>query len=410
MRSGETNSGGHVAEQLAMIRSFLREAADMPKRYQDPKLQKRTDVSNHFWFIRVRVPDPSRKMGRRVIKLGFVSEMNAKQAKEARVEALQAINAGLLFVQARKKFREVVKVYMDTRIAQLGIAAAKRYTGSIKKHILPAFGDRQLADIDRAMVEAWLIGKERDGLGYWSRWGLRGILSVIFEAAKEWKFWTGENPAHGARIGRETSVRGLQQKEPLKAAEIQAILVAVSPDTSLMILIGSLLGLRISETMGLRWLDIDFEAGTVTIRRRWYRGDLAEETKSESGRRTLKLGPLVGDLRNRYPGPHLRERFIFLGEDGENPPDERDILRYELRPALKRLKLHYPGMGWHAFRRLSITWRQQAGATPFEAQKAAGHASMEMTLAYTLVDLDRQEEHTTKMYDAIMGRAEGPKQ
>jgi hypothetical protein len=62
------------------------------------------------------------------------------------------------------------------------------------------------------------------------------------------------------------------------------------------------------------------------------------------------------------------------------PPDDRDLLRYEFRPDLKRLKLDYPGFGWHAFRRQNIAWRQQVGgATPLEAQKAAGHASLDMT-------------------------------
>ena len=33
----------------------------------------------------------------------------------------------------------------------------------------------------------------------------------------------------------------------------------------------------------------DFEASTVQIRRRWYRGDLSEETKTEASTAELKL-------------------------------------------------------------------------------------------------------------------------
>jgi len=36
----------------------------------------------------------------------------------------------------------------------------------------------------------------------------------------------------------------------------------------------------------------------------------------------------------------------------------------------------------HTFRSLNVTWRQQVGATPIEAQKAAGHASLDMTFLY----------------------------
>jgi hypothetical protein len=51
------------------------------------------------------------------------------------------------------------------------------------------------------------------------------------------------------------------------------------------------------------------------------------------------------------------------------PPDDRDLLRYEFRPVLKRLNLYYQGFGWHAFRRQNVTWRQTVGnATALEAQ------------------------------------------
>ena len=40
------------------------------------------------------------------------------------------------------------------------------------------------------------------------------------------------------------------------------------------------------------------------------------------------------EFKRRYPGPQARESYIFVGDDGRTPPDERDILRYEVRPIL----------------------------------------------------------------------------
>ena len=148
------------------------------------------------------------------------------------------------------------------------------------------------------------------------------------------------------------------------------------------------LGLRISEALGLKWSDINWEIGELHVQRRWYRGDLSEDgtTKTENSCRKMQMGPLVNLFRQHYPGPHARDQHVFIGDDGVMPPDERDLLRYVLRPALKRLKLYYPGFGWHAFRRQNITWRQQkGGATPFEAPKAAGHGSLDTTYDYSLV-------------------------
>jgi integrase len=406
-----TTPAGFVDTNDGMLRSILKRGCDdMPKRYQNPKLEKRTDVAVPYWFIRVRVADPSKKRTRTPLKLGFCHEMNQKEAMKARGEVLHRVNAGLLIGSARLSFRELVEQFETARLPQFSAPTGDWYKSLIHTHILPAFGDRQLADIDAPMIEAWLTGKERDGKGWWLRKGLRGCLSNIFATAKEWKLWTGDNPASAARIGRKVEVRDLSKKQPLTAEQLRAILAAVSESTRFVLLIATLIGLRISEIMGLRWSDVDLEAATLIVERRWYRGDLGPP-KTPAAERTKRLGPLVNEFGRRYPGPHKREQYIFLGDDGLTPPDERDMLRNELRPALKRLKLHFAGFGWHQFRRLQITLSQtEGGATPLEAQKGAGHSRVDTTMAYTLIDANRDEEQVTRMFNWLMGPGEGSKQ
>ena len=53
----------------------------------------------------------------------------------------------------------------------------------------------------------------------------------------------------------------------------------------------------------------------------------------------------------------------------------------------------------HVFRRLN--WRQAVGATPIEAQKAAGHAWLDMTLLYTQTDEAREREHVARILDRL---------
>jgi hypothetical protein len=61
----------------------------------------------------------------------------------------------------------------------------------------------------------------------------------------------------------------------------------------------------------------------------------------------------------------------------------------------------------HVFRRLNITWRQEAGATPFEAQKAAGHAKPDTTWLYTITDEERERAHVEQIWNRITGQAVG---
>jgi hypothetical protein len=112
-------------------------------------------------------------------------------------------------------------------------------------------------------------------------------------------------------------------------------------------------------------------------------------------------------LRRRYPGNQAHGRFAFTGDDGHTPPDERDLLRFTLRPILRRLGLYYPGFGWHAFRRENITKRQYAGATALEAMKAVGHTRVDTTMLYTLPDAERERQPVERMFEWRIGDAAG---
>lgn len=385
----------------------------MPRKYQNPKLEVRKDVKRPFYFIRVSVPIISpegRRLQRQSRTLGFTDETTKKEALKARAELLEVVNSGRVLVTSQIRFKDIVRRFVDVRVPQLGSGTQDKYRTQIENHILPAFGDLRMCDIDRSLVEEWLNAKNADGYSWWFRTDLKAVLSAIFTTAANWKLWSGENPTKGVRIGRKREVR---EKKLLTVGELRAILAAVNDRTRFLILVLVGLGLRVSEALGLKWGDVDFDSGKLHIRRRWYRGDLSEEgeTKSANSTRSPQLGSLVQELRRRYPGPQARDQFIFIGEDGVMPADDRDLLRFEFRPILKRLGLYYPGFGWHAFRRTNITWRQNVGnATPLEAQKAAGHGSLDMTFLYTLTDPERETAQVQAILDSIFGTADGKPQ
>lgn len=399
--------------RLALIRGMLSDEELMPRKYQNPKLEVREDVGRPFYFVRVslkKMTDAGPVRKRKVEFIGWVDETPKKTALKRRAEIIEVVNSGRVLMQSQLRFKDLCDRFLAARVPQLGFAAQSRYRTQIANHILPAFGDMKLCEIDGSKIEEWLRGKS-GSLGWWSRIDLKGIMSAIFTAAKGWKLWDGDNPTLGVRIGKKRLVR---EKRLLKIEEFRILLGALEDREKFIVLIMFGLGLRISETLGLRWSDIDFHAKTITVQRRWYRGDLSEEgeTKSDASNATMQLGPsMLQEFQNRFPGNHRRGQFVFVGEDGHAPPDDRDLLREEFRPVLRKLKLYYSGFGWHAFRRLHITWRQQiGGATPLEAQRAARHSSLDMTYLYTLSDANRETAQQQAMFDKLMEMPEGPKQ
>jgi integrase len=410
-----------TASRLILIRGILGSTEEpMPRKYQNGVLQIRRDVKRPYYYVRVSVPRISkngeRETGRPREVLGFLDEISRKRAMELRAQLLEAVNSKRLLVQSQAKFKDVARRFVDIRVPQLGIATQAKYRTQIRLHIVPAFGELKMCDIDQARVEAWLTAKAEAGLGWWTRIDLKGVLSAIFTAAKGWKLWEGENPTEGVRIGKKKLVR---EKRLLTAEQLRMILAALAERERFIVRLLFGLGLRISEVLGLRWSDVDFTDGTVTIRRRWWRGDLSEEGegKSEAAARTLQLGrSLVDEFKQRHPGAHRKNEFVFLSDQphlftGNVPPDDRDLLREYFRPVVKKLGLYYKGFGWHAFRRANITFRQTVGgATPMEAQKSAGHASFDMTYLYTLTDPQREAEQVDRMFDYLMGVEPGKPQ
>lgn len=397
------------------MRFILQESDEsMPTKLQNGALMIRKDVRRRYYFVRASVKEPQKVTGkpvkvRKEYKLGFVGEITKREAEQLRAKTLETINARLFVAQSQVLFKDLAAQFLAVRVPQLGVATQAKYEIQIRNHLVPCFGDEKLGEIDRLAVESFLNIKA-DTLGWWSRVDLKGILSAMFTAAKDWHLWDGENPTRGVRIGKKILVR---EKRLLKAEELRTLLGALVDRPKFIVLISFGLGLRISEVLGLRWADIDFDKQTIQVRRRWYRGDLSEENETKSSASTAQLwmcDSMLAEFRQRYPGPHKRSQFVFIGDDGQTPPDDRDMLREEFRPVLKRLGLYYKGFGWHAFRRQNITWRQTVGeATPLEAQKGARHASLDMTYLYTLTDTQRETAQQQKMFDYLMGLPGGEK-
>lgn len=399
------------------------------QRFQDPKIQKREDVKRPFYFIRPYVPHLTGsgiERKKHSIPLGFCDEISIRQAKAAKQQIMATINAGKFLIQSQIPFREVCQQFLDRHVPTLGSAAQERYPLQIHNHILPTFADLRLCDITTQMIEAWLREKagphewkrmkdgeeitvSREGLGWWATSDLRGILSGIYRKAKEWKLWDGPNPCVGVKIGYKKVKR---PKQIPSGEDLQKFLNAlpktpiIEPDGARLIVITACVaGLRESEVLGLWPADIDAAQETLRVERRWRRGD-EDEPKTEASKRLRQIGGLAAALLAYSAGKRPNE-YIFTRTDGA-PLDDRDLQRDVFRPAAEAAGIYHEGFGMHEFRRLNVTWRQQAGATPVEAQKAAGHTSLDMTMLYTQTEAQREREHVEKILDRLgMGKKEG---
>jgi integrase len=121
-----------------------------------------------------------------------------------------------------------------------------------------------------------------------------------------------------------------------------------------------------------------------------------DEPKTKNSRRNLALCALV----DRYEA-WIEEKkitrpndWIFFQEEDRSKPMWDSGVRKALKIAAADAGCDFPGFGLHSFRRANITMRQEEGGSAIEASKIAGHATVNMTGDYTVVQLKRQEELT----------------
>jgi len=157
----------------------------------------------------------------------------------------------------------------------------------------------------------------------------------------------------------------------------------------------SLAGLRRSEVLGLRWEDVDLEAGTVTIARGRVAVtatmDAVDDPKSKRSARTLPVGDLPGvtaalrALRKRQAEERLAlgaaygpGGFLVVDEMGRPPRPEAysDAFRRLCREA------GVPSIRLHETRHTLVTTLRAAGLPDDEIAKWLGHSVAVMLSTY----------------------------
>ncbi len=369
------------------------------QKFQDPKIETRTDAVRPYYCIRPFVPvmtDEGLVRRQKRIPLGFVDETSMREAKQRKQEIMAGVNAGKFLVQSQLPFSAILQRFRDVRLPQIGASTRAKYSNHLDNHIEPAFKDLRMCDIDKPTVEVFLNDKAAAGLAHWTLLDLRNLGSAIWTKAIEWKLFQGENPWRGLKVGGEVEIR---EKNIPKAGDLRSFISAL-PETriathraaELMVLVSVSTGLRVSEVLGLQPRDIGREDRTLEVHRRWHRGDVAAPKTKASRRRHEILG--LADMLLEFASGKADEEFIFGRADRDGrPPDDRDLQQHVFRPAAEAVKIYHPGFGMHSFRRVNITWRQHAGASSIEAQKGAGHSRPATTWMYTIEDAEREKQH-----------------
>ena len=341
------------------------------------KSGKRRKVWVGRWREDALQPDGTIGEIHRSAVLGLVADVPTRRAAQLLLDAkLLPVNEGTARPEAFIAFGTFVEQQWKTLVLPTFKASTQHgYHTVLKVHVLPAWRDWRLRDMERRAIQQWVADKFRQGTGWQTVRNAWVLLSSVLETAVEFGFLQS-NPARGVKFPQ----KGLKEKPALIAGDSLAQLLAQlkEPYRTMVSLIAAT-GLRIGELLALRWSALDLEGGTLAVRESVFEGTF-QQPKTQKAVRTIPLGRHAVKTLSEHRERTTRKAAddLVFGNRNGDPLRESKLLRNALQPAAKGA-----GLGrvtWHQFRHVHSSLLNDLKVPVKIAQEQLGHASIATTL------------------------------
>lgn len=288
----------------------------------------------------------------------------------------------------------------------------QRYAREIDLHLLPRIGDIRLDRLTAQHIQSAYGALLRSGL---SPSTVRLAHAVLDRALRDAvrRGTMPRNPADHVDLPRkvepELVVWSLEEARRFDKASEGNRLHALFR----LALLG---GLRRGELLGLMWQDVNWERSTVSVQRSMSKGEsgfVLGETKTRSGRRSVKLPPSCMESLRRHLEEQDRalgirrlnpEGFVFTSSLGTPLHPNSLMAEYERVVAAAGV----PRIRFHDLRHTSATLLLSSGVHPRVVQERLGHSDIAMTLGrYSHVLEDVQQSAADALGRAFGDDGEG---
>ena len=213
---------------------------------------------------------------------------------------------------------ELLERWLESAKAEVEATTWQRYEALVRLHVRPHVGAVPLRQLDVRQVEAWLRRLTQSGQSRASVQQARAVLRRAINEAMRWDM-VGRNVASLARVPGKPP-----QDVALEAPSVEVIrmlIAAAGPDLADVIAVAAVLGLRRGEVAGLRWSDLDVEAGTLRVARAIavVKGEVVVKGTKTHAERIVPVPPLLlARLRARRARVLARALSVGVGVDGES--------------------------------------------------------------------------------------------
>ena len=371
------------------------------ERYQHGHIRK-VPRSGGAWaweyFYRETGPDGKRRQRVQTFQGDeYPTEASVWKAIEGQ---LAALNANTLAGKVNYTFGQLIDKYLKEELPQLAWSTQCTNRSLLALHLRPRWEDTRLMDIKPLAVKNWI---DKLPFGAASKARARNLISRLLDLAMLWEL----TPTVERNPMQLVKVKGAsKRKKPLtiiSSDQFKKLVRELPPPVNTIIFLTGCLGLRISETLALKWSDIDENCSRVTIQRVFTHNRLKEVPKTDSSWRVLPLHPaLLKRLLEWKQGsnPETGEAFLFPGRSG-GPRSDSTMLTDYVKPTANKLGI--PQFGFHCLRHSYKTWMSGKGIALGQQKDLMGHADIDTTMnVYGKTLTEEMREANALVVDALI--------
>ena len=318
----------------------------------------------------------------------------------------------------QKRFAEWAEEWRNRKLSErIKASSWQTYGNILNRHLLPALGNCTLAEVTVDTIGALVRDLENRGLAASTIRGILRILNSILRCAME-EGLISQNPCRKVRMRGERAER----QRVLSRREQQTILTTAREERDIPALLSLYTGMRLGEICALKWEDINWEQGTILVRRTAQRLKVGcEGTRQENGGQNVKGGrrtarrvdvPKSACAVRILPLPAflldaLRELAEERGEseyifgNGVRPAEPRTVQR-RFQALVRRTGLK--GVHFHTLRHSFATRLLELGVDMKTVSVLMGHSSVRTTLEYYAHSLiESQRQAMNRLVEAFAG-------
>lgn len=348
---------------------------------------------------------------------GMTARQIEKEVQRQAVLFEEQCKNGQAAADGRIKLDEYFKLYLGNAKNTLSEYEQRHYASIYISHISPVLGHFKLKDITPVHVQHFVnelqekpSGKSKTGkLAPSTVRRYFVVLQSIFHSAYKLGI-IGTNPTDGDRI----TLPRLQEEttEIFTRSELDTIFSYLENEPlqfKTLIHLAVISGCRRGELVGLKWSDINFNTGVLTVQRSNYKmtGQPIKSKETKTGRRRyVTLPPYCITMLKHYRAEQARQRFalgdrwqgdewVFIQADGQPMFPTTPTLMFN--KFLKRYNLKH--RKFHALRHTSATLLLANGTNIKNVASRLGHTQLKTTDRYVhaLEDADKAAAETFEL-------------